>query len=219
MREGVAEEPGDAQGHVDAGPAELRERDQLDARHPAGLGLPDGPHARAGPAPRRRRRPRCAWPRCPTPRGRPSPGSGPPRRGGGRGAVGQARPTSHARRDWAGPWGRPSRSCARSAARGPCPGSAPRSARPARTGRPGRPARRRSRPGCGPAPAPAVAPPSASTAASSPAEPARPLARQQAPALGLDGVDVGPGRDVAGDAEPGRHRVPAATARRPGAGG
>ena len=45
------------------------------------------------------------------------------------------------------PWGRRSRSCARSAARGPCPGSGPRSARAARTAHRARPARRRSRPG------------------------------------------------------------------------
>ena len=46
--EGVAEEAGDAQRDVDAGPAELRERDGLEADDPPGLRLPDGPDAEQG---------------------------------------------------------------------------------------------------------------------------------------------------------------------------
>ena len=46
--EGVAEEPGDAHGDVDPGPAELGQRDHLEALDPAGVGVPEGSHAEQG---------------------------------------------------------------------------------------------------------------------------------------------------------------------------
>ena len=61
----------------------------------------------------------------------------------------RARPTSHASARRAPPWGRPSRSCGRSAARGRRPGSARRSGRRGRGGRRGRRAGWRARRACG----------------------------------------------------------------------
>ncbi len=96
---------------------------------------------RAARAPRRRRRPACASPPCPRRRARPSRAARLPRRRGGRRARrrgGARRPTPAAT---AAPSGRRSRSCGPSAGRGPCPGSARRWARRARS-RPSRPCRR-----------------------------------------------------------------------------
>ena len=48
VREGVAEEARDADRDVDPRPAELLERDQLEAGDPPRLRVPDGPHAEQG---------------------------------------------------------------------------------------------------------------------------------------------------------------------------
>ena len=82
-REGVAEEARDAHGDVDARAPELLQRDRARARpRGASRGATAGAR-RAGRGSRRRRRPGCASPPCPTRRSRPSRDARRPRRGGG----------------------------------------------------------------------------------------------------------------------------------------
>ena len=134
MGEGVPEEARDPQRDVDPGAAQLGQRDRLEARRP-------GPSRR----PRSGRTPSSASASAassPPVRMAAVPHSTRPTVVGGAPVsatcradqrVGQGladRPTPGAR---AAPWGRPSRSCGRSAARGPPPGSGRRWARPGRS--------------------------------------------------------------------------------------
>ncbi len=117
MREGVAEEAGDAHGDVDARAAEFGERDRLQVRPPGATRRPTRAGHPAAQALRRCRRRRCASPRCPTPTARPTAASRRSPRGSGRAAN---PPSPHRFPTPAGtapPWGRPSRSCGRWAAR------------------------------------------------------------------------------------------------------
>ena len=162
VREGVAEEAGDAHGHVDPRPAELGQRDRPRCRSRAAS--PDATSAarRAARGSRPRRRPACASPPCPRRRGRPSRGSSPVSR-----SMALEQRVGEPLADLPRQLGRQrarvdaSRSCARSAARRCARASArptarratwrPRSARTTRgqlvgraRGSAGRPRRRRS---------------------------------------------------------------------------
>ena len=133
MREGVAEEAGDAADDVDARPAQLVQRDDLDARQPPALACQTGrtpssanTWAMSSPWVRIALVPQTLRPTLRVPARLPTVALDQLARqlladapGGG----------------WAGRADRPRRSCGRSAARGPCRASARRSGRPARTGR------------------------------------------------------------------------------------
>ena len=145
VREGVAEEARDAHGDVDPRPAELLQRDRLEPDHPPRLGVPRRAARRAARGSRRRRRRGCASRPCPTPRSRPSRDARRRRRGGARAARRPAAARPRRRGRWAAPWGRPSRSCARSAGRRRARASATPTARRGRGGRAGRRAGGRAR--------------------------------------------------------------------------
>ena len=117
VREGVAEEARDAHRDVDARPAELLQRDHLDARSRAATRGATSGARRSARGSRRRRRPACASPTSPTPRARPCAAARPSRRGSGRAARRRAGTRPPTRSATAARAGRRSRSCARSGAR------------------------------------------------------------------------------------------------------
>ena len=142
VREGVAEEAGDAHRDVDPRPAQLVQRDHLEAGRPGASPGSSAAGRRAARGSRPRRRPRCASPPCPRRRSRPSRAAAVLReqrvgqlRAGLVGELGRQRPRVDA-----------STSCARSAARRAARGWASRTGRRARGGRAGRRAGCRSRP-------------------------------------------------------------------------
>ena len=116
--EGVAEEAADAHRDVDARPAEFADASSPRSRSRAARRRPRPAELRAMPAPLRCRRPGYAWRWCPRPSARRVRGTA---AGVGAVAVDQrggerdARSPRPAATGW--PWGRRSRSCARSAAR------------------------------------------------------------------------------------------------------